>query len=291
VAHSADPLTWCLLAFLGSAALSTAFAPSPLVSLIRGAWTPWILAGCLVYALWASRLVRWVRPALTGLLLLLTLGSLWQLVTWSHLEAGRIWRVHGLLPHPNDTALVALLAPLVSPWLWPVAAGVILLSGSRTALVGLAVALCCLLRSGWLRAGVLLTMGGCLIGFVHAAQWTSIASRFASWDVAWRMWQAAPWLGMGPHTFVDHSWRLRPMETAFVPWAHAFVLEQLAERGLLGLAVIVVASALAWRQAGRPVRAAMTAFAVMGLMDLTFLKPWVMGAYGGLLTLALTESA
>jgi O-antigen ligase len=96
---------------------------------------------------------------------------------------------------------------------------------------------------------------------------------------------------MGPHTFVDHYWRLRPLDTAFIPWAHGFYLEQLAERGLLGLAVIVVAPSLAWRTARRPLRAAMAAFLVMGLMDLTFLKPWVMGAYAGLLTLALTESA
>ena len=288
VAHSADPLIWAILAFLGSMALSTAFAPSPVVSLIRGAWTPWILAGCLGYTLLAPRLVQWVRPAVTSLLLWIALGSGWQLWTGSHLEAGRLWRVHGILPHPNDTALVALLVPLVNPWLWPIAAGIILLSGSRTALVGLAVALLLTLRSWRLRVLLIVAAGSSLLLVTHAAPWTSIVSRFDSWGVAWTMWRSAPWIGTGPHTFVDHSWRLRPQETAFIPWAHSLYLELLAEQGLLGLGVCLSLGVLAWRQASPPLRAALTACAVMGVMDLTLLKPWVMGATAGLLTLALT---
>ena len=289
-------LVGSLVAFILSAALSTWASGYPLQSMIRGAWTPLILAIVLLYGLYAAHLRAWVRPALTVLLVLLCAGSLWQAHTGWHLEGGRLWRAHGFLPHPNDTALAAIMAPLLAPWTWPFAAGLILLSGSRTALVGLAVALLMLTRSWRLRACVLAGAGISLVAFVHASFVISATSRMGAWVVAWRMFREHPLLGMGPQTFVDHYLAWLPStlpfgiapDVDFIPWAHNLYLEVLAERGLLGFAVMAVGLTLAWWYATRPVRAAMAAILVMGLLDLTFLKPWVVAAVWGVVTLSLT---
>lgn len=286
----------CVAAFVGSASLSTWASGTPLQSLIRGAWTPVILAGCLLYALHRDRLAPLVRPALSLLLLALMGASLWQVHTGVHLEAGRIWRAHGWLPHPNDTAIAAILAPILAPWTWPVAAGLILLSGSRTALMGLAVAFLMLTRSWRIRALVIGLAGISLAVFVHAAAVQSLLGRAGAWAVALRMIQTAPWLGMGPQTFVDHYFAWLPAtlpfgltpSLEFMPWAHNLYLEVLAERGLLGLVAVAVPVSLAWGTATRHLRAAIAAFLVMALVDLTFLKPWVAATYWGLVTVSLT---
>jgi O-antigen ligase len=100
---------------------------------------------------------------------------------------------------------------------------------------------------------------------------------------------------MGPARYVDVYIpildTLRPLPLGispaytYMPWAHNIFLEQLGERGLLGFIVFIIPVVVAWRFGTIRKRAALTAFLVMGLFDLTFLKPWVVGTYWALVSL------
>jgi O-antigen ligase len=289
-----------VLLFVAATAASTAASAHPFQSFIRSTTTPWILAAVLLAALVARHLRPWIRPALVALLIVLAVGAVWQLATGFHLEGGRLWRVPGFLPHPNDTALVAVALPLAPAFAWPVGLLVILLSGSRNALLGVVAAALVLTRSWRARLLILAGLAVAVLTLTHAAAVSSVTARVGHWLVAAQMFREAPLLGKGPHTFVDYyltyvqrmtlPFGLQP-EIAFVPWAHSLYLEQLAERGLLGALVFALPLWLAWRRGDRALRAALTSFLVMGVVDLSLLKPWVVGAYWSLVALALTAPA
>jgi O-antigen ligase len=63
------------------------------------------------------------------------------------------------------------------------------------------------------------------------------------WKVAWRDFEAHPWLGSGPGTFEQEWYRHRTLDLK-VRDAHSLYLEQLAEVGPLGLALLGVALAV-----------------------------------------------
>ena len=309
---SGSPTTWAsaetrLLLLVGvwsvAAATSIALSSSPMVLLIRNAWTPLILAAVLLLAAYGPGR-RHLPEIVSSALALMVVDALWQLSTGTDVLGFPKMedRISGPLPHPNDLALVALLVPFARWWAWPSALALVVGSGSRNAMLGLVVA-------GFVMAPPkvrLALVSTILVGVVAvttltpADAFTRGTGRIGHWLVALDMAKGAPVVGHGPGSFPDHYLprldRLRPLpwgleaEISFIPWAHNLYLEQLAERGILGLGVFLLPLGIAWRRGSRSVRAAVAAFAVMGIMDLTFLKPWVVGAYWGLVVLSQGEA-
>ena len=130
---------------------------------------------------------------------------------------------------------------------------------------------------------------------------SAIASdgRIGIWLVSWNLFESAPFTGIGPFLFGDYYLKLVSQidlpagyqpETSVVQWAHSLYLESLAERGLWGLASFVLLVGACLRRVtrslyripiGSPERlhaaalaSGWSAFLVMGLFDLTFLKDW-----------------
>lgn len=202
--------------------------------------------------------------------------------------------------HKNDLAIVPLLAAFVPLWLVLILGVVLAFGNSRNALLGLAVVAivraCGSLR--WWIAGAVVSAVAIAFALDPLVVGRGTA-RLGQWVVAARMWYEAPWLGQGPFTFTDFYLRWLPDSLPFgivpqvsvVPWAHNLYLEVLAERGLVGFVVFVSILAWAFRRAGSSTRAALAAFSVMGLFDLTFLKPWVSLAFWSLVGLASMKIA
>ena len=63
------------------------------------------------------------------------------------------------------------------------------------------------------------------------------SSRSQYWQVAWKEYASAPWLGSGAGSFQRHWLRLRPAELPVLD-AHSLYLETLAEVGPVGLALL-----------------------------------------------------
>jgi O-antigen ligase len=112
-----------------------------------------------------------------------------------------------------------------------------------------------------------------------ARNWT-LSGRTDLWSTAWAMFQDAPLLGKGPHTFgVFHH----------IPWPHNLYLEVLAEQGLLGL--LTLGSLLVWgffgawktqrtgpadaRLLGAGAFAGLIGFCSAGAVELSLLREWV----------------
>jgi hypothetical protein len=290
------------LVVTASMALSMALSGHALVLLARVAWTPAIIAGALLASLWLSTLRPMLRWAVSGAVLFAAVDTAIQYGTGADLFGVRAFgpRLSGFLPHPNDAALWAVLLPF-TPWLlWPVTGALILVSHSRMALAGALVVCVLLAPRAWrwrLGLGLGALFAGLLVVWVqlgHVGQ-TNGTARLGMWLVGMEMFTGAPWFGQGPARFVDfylpllrqlgpHPWGI-PAEWAFVPWAHNLGVEVLAERGVLGLLALGLPLLWVWRQGDSRVRAGLAAFLVMGLVDLTFLKPWVVGVYWGLIVL------
>lgn len=120
--------------------------------------------------------------------------------------------------------------------------------------------------------------------------------RVGIWLTAWHMFLDSPLLGQGPGTFgqlypsyldtISLPSGYSP-EEAYIPWAHNIYLEFLAERGIIGLmalafflSTILLHLVRAWRiEQLRPftasIASAFVVFLAMGLLDLTFMKDWV----------------
>ncbi len=206
----------------------------------------------------------------------------------------------------------------------PLAVATLIVSRSRNAWLGLVVCFIVWLAYGQRRKMILATLAAVAVVFLvgYLLDLGGLQSRLASfthlgeegrigiWLVAWEMFKDAPLLGKGAHVFgqfyieylarIDLPQGYRP-EIAFIPWAHNIYLEFLCERGLLGFvafAVVVVAMVCrlrsALKQAVPPEARAyfvgligsLAVFLVMGLLDLTFLKDWVMLVFWLLAALA-----
>ncbi len=112
-----------------------------------------------------------------------------------------------------------------------------------------------------------------------ARNWT-LSGRTDYWSTVWAMFQDAPVLGRGPHTFgVFHR----------TPWPHNLYLEVLAEQGLMGLfalgCLVVCGLLAAWkaqrtgtgeaRLLGAGALAGLIGFWSAGAVELTLLREWV----------------
>ena len=277
-------------AFAGVMFLSMAFSGHFETLLMRNAWTPLILVVILILIRWApsSFHIRLV----TSIIILSVVASMLP-----ELLAGSITRLRGIMPHSNDVALLSILAPMAFIWTFPFAILGIILSGSRNALLGLAVMTFIIVMRPW----KLVLVYGCLCGALYIAITNDdpftrgFRDRLSQWLVAVDMFQRAPTLGMGPARYIDvyipilDTLRPLPFGTppmhTYMPWAHNIFLEQLGERGLLGFTVFATPVVVAWRHGTINKKAALAAFLVMGFFDLTFLKPWVVGTFWALVGL------
>jgi len=122
--------------------------------------------------------------------------------------------------------------------------------------------------------------------------------RIPLWFSAWEMFLDKPFWGQGPHTFVLFynsylqelripSWLF--IETQIVPWPHSLYFEILAEQGIAGIIAFVfllaggLSKAWSFRQAdsldvrvlGCGVCAGLVSFCFAALVELTFLRHWV----------------
>lgn len=122
--------------------------------------------------------------------------------------------------------------------------------------------------------------------------------RIPLWLSAWEMFLDKPFLGHGPHTFVLFynsylqelsipSWLF--VDRHVVPWPHNLYLEVLAEQGIIGIAALVSLFAgglsKAWglrkaassemRILGYGAFAGLISFCFAALIELTFLRQWV----------------
>lgn len=300
---SGDGVLASALCVSGALALSIAASGHPAVVLARIAWTPLLIAAALA-GVFGLRGLRLLLPWLLGGALLLAVGdTLWQWHTTVDLLGHRAYgpRLQGPLPHPNDAALWAVLLPWTPFWAWPLALGLIAASVSRTAMAGVLIVVVGLTP----RHYRLRVAGGLALAFAAYLAWSMVFGHFGQtnglarlpmWAVGWEMFRGSPLVGQGPGRFFDFYLPvLRTMgphpfgidaEWGFIPWAHNLLVEVLAELGLFGLLALSLPLCWAWRQGEPRVRVAMTAFLVMGLVDLTFLKPWVMAVYWGLILLA-----
>lgn len=132
----------------------------------------------------------------------------------------------------------------------------------------------------WVLAAAVLATFAASLRYYGAMQFT----RFYLWDVAWRIFKDHPWLGVGPSNyatvFTDYFQGLIEAQRVWGS-AHNIYLQQLAERGLIGLAALLALGCAFWAEAWRRARrradessllalSAVTAFAVMNLTESAF---------------------
>jgi O-antigen ligase len=338
-----------LLLFTGSFLLSIVASVHPMRSLMRSSYAPvallFFFAGQHVAR--DSRSLGRLFLGFTVLLLLLGVDGLWQFATGASLLGDRplqAGRVSGSLPHPNDLGLLPILLPfaawrlmapgsaalrfLAAPALL-MALFAVLFSQSRNAWLGTALGIGAMLVLGGRRrvVGALggLVLGGFVLAFAldvgivreragSLLSWRD-EGRIGVWAVGWRMFEEAPLLGKGPHTFAEHyaehgSEVELPtgtvLEERAIPWAHSLYLEALAERGTVGFAALmlmVLAMLKRLRERGGltegsplpldvvAVASSVFVFLGMGLFDLTFLKDWVVWLFCLLAALAAQVGA
>jgi O-antigen ligase len=161
-----------------------------------------------------------------------------------------------------------------------------LLNGRRGTVIVLAVAI------------VMLTVDA-VCGFPLLRKFAALQdARVALWLTAVAMFRDAPILGHGPRTFGLLHGRYAatielppglPVDTRIVPWAHNLYLEMLAEQGLVGLvtlvALLTAAVMIAWRtfrtsatearSLAAGALAALLGIAGAGLVELSFVRQWV----------------
>ncbi|MDD5629065.1 MAG: O-antigen ligase family protein [Elusimicrobia bacterium] len=114
---------------------------------------------------------------------------------------------------------------------------------------------------------------------IRANQW----NRVILWDVAWRAFQDHPWLGVGPANYATvFSRYFQGLMEGIPVWssAHNILLQQLAERGIVGLAALLTLGAALLAQAWRRCR-----------VEPTALTLWGFAATAGFFVMNLTESA
>ncbi|HEV8310038.1 MAG TPA: O-antigen ligase family protein [Methylomirabilota bacterium] len=323
--------------FMSTTGISVLFSAFPEASLSRAAYAP--IAALLFLAiqdvLIQPSAYRRLLVVASVVVLLLGLDGAYQFWTGASLLGGNLrfggpgGRIAGSLPNPNDMALIPILLPLALtvvvfvPWPWataltllglPVALATTLLSGSRNAWLGLAVAFGTLgafrshhrLALGAAALAAALFAAALALGLGHIADRMHLIfdapndPRVGYWLVAWRMFTESPLFGKGIHTYEEfylpYLSRIRlpagyAPEVAFIPWAHNLYLEILAERGIvgavgcgaLGLAitrglvrVFVDSMPAEAKCVAAGVASALAAFLVLGIFDLTFLKDWVL---------------
>jgi len=280
--------------FLLSQGISTIFGESPFYSLMRSTSTYIIIVGALVAYRYYHMTRNFVFFTCSTFGVFLCIGNLLQIYNNVHLEPGVLYRANGFMPHFNDLAIVPVLAPFMFTWGLAPALLAMLLGGSRNAILGSMVVL---VFSTWRYRWYLL--GGISSAFMFSHMYHpsgGFITRLGHWALATQMFWERPDIGFGPYTFVDHYFKAVttyakpygvPLEMNYIPWAHSLYYELLSERGIFGFVAILLPLTLCFWH--RNLAAATSAFLIMGIFDLTFLKPWVVVVYFFLLLLGLAE--
>lgn len=308
LSRAPDSLEWSLLALLFAGLLSALWGLDPRRSLLLS--VPLLAAVLLWFLLVRSdagvALMRWVALAL-GTAALVQL-ALVLVAAWRDTGAGAsAWvRLSGAawLVVPNDLAWMACLLPLlrVSVGRWLELGAAIVLSmlalwmHSLTLLAATlaAVLVHFLLRRGhrlfslpWLVPAAIGLLGALLL----AAHWEpSMLARLQLWTAALQVFADHP-LGVGVHNFVlayRESWAVAPealVDPRRTPWPHSLPLEVLAEVGAPGLLALTVVAASVRRRAAalcgtrrpwaRATAAALLVFALLAIIESSFLRLWV----------------
>jgi O-antigen ligase len=328
-ASSWPPLSWPVLGFVAATSMATLGSADVSRSIHIGAS---LLPAILLFFLIADhfpdlRATRLLYLTVCAVVLGLAVALLWSV--WN--AGGRPPSVRTVLAVrspillvPNDSTFLAVLAPMAFVMFYQrprsmsgllaalallLSGGVIVLLRSRTALLTMIISLTCaavLLRPRHRFAfalGCALTLVGLVLlidgwlGFPLTAKfvhhWRG-SGRLTLWRAAWAMFLDAPWLGHGPHTFVElYRGYLAelglPNSSRVSPWAHNLYLEVLAERGIVGFlalgGVLGYALTAAWRTQRRAVGeahrlgagtiAGLVGFCSAAVVELTFLRQWV----------------
>jgi putative inorganic carbon (HCO3(-)) transporter len=224
---------------------------------------------------------RRISLTFTVILVLLSIDGAYQALTGFSLLTGQdtyAARVRGGIPHPNDIALIPLLAPFVLAVVaerrsrlltalmgacLPLTIVALIASASRNAWLGLAVATAAwvFFSGSWRLGGSVLAGAFILFAVAFALDLGDVRDRLATvvnpyregriglWFVAGKMFVEAPLFGKGVHVFelfypeylshVSLPDGYRP-EVGRIPWAHNIYLEFLAERGLAGFIAFAV---------------------------------------------------
>ena len=294
-------MMWSVGLFVGSTTLSTLMSDYTYQSFLRSGYTPFIIAGALLIV--KLKLWRFLTPAVTITIIALFVDTIWQYATnvdFVGIKALPDGRVSGFMPHPNDMAIVPLLMAFSLMWTWPLGLALVLLSKSRNALLGLLIVVLGVGRFRPLTIALVVVSISLLMFVGHPSGLTGGTERLSHLLVASDMFAKAPIVGVGPHTFVDKYLAFyrtyegkvpggRDPEIGFIPWAHSLYFEVFAERGIVGFLALTIIIVMAWLRSSRNVRVAMFAFLMMGVFDLTFLKPWVTGAFWSLVSLSFKD--
>jgi O-antigen ligase len=108
-------------------------------------------------------------------------------------------------------------------------------------------------------------------------------NRLILWDVAWRIFKDHPWLGVGPSNYATvfaHYFQGTIEGIRIWGSAHNIFLQQLAERGLVGLATLLTLGWVLLARAWQRVRRTSDAWAL-----------WALAATAAFFVMNLTESA
>jgi O-antigen ligase len=314
-----SPLTIAVLAFLASTGVSTLVSEDIGRSVrLSAALLPGTLLFVVVGEhLEGVRQIRLLYFACSVVALVLAVVVLWAAVWHGHGGAGLGELMSprlgpAILVVRNDITFLAVLAPLSLVLFYRKPCGVIgviaaasiilslgaiCISESRTAALTLLIGLVTTAALVQPRRRLLSSLAGvfaliCVALVANALllpesqvitrlvrNWT-LSGRPGLWLTAWAMFQEAPLLGKGPHTFgAFHG----------IPWVHNLYLEVLAEQGLIGLlalgCLVVCGVFTAWRARrtgaaearllGAGALAALLAFWSAGAVELSLLREWV----------------
>lgn len=336
---------WFMAAFLFVALLSTIFSVNPYHSL---SVQPQLLPALLCYAIILTFATNETSLRFIVIALMVSgfiTAGLVLLNIYLHQVDSSLMQVQllgsALLIVPNDVLMLSIIAPLVigvawtgSFWIKALAlvyflltlvVGVLIQSrqGVILLLVGLVI-IVALMRSSWalplciLAASLSVLVDG-LFGWPLFHK-IFMFPRAYVWHAAWEMFLERPWIGQGPGMFKDlyfvfldrAGYVLDELEDRrTMPWAHSLYLEQLAERGILGLTVLLAMMGVAfrrithaWRAAtvdstrglAAGVLAALSVMALAGIAEATLSRLWVtvlllvLVAFSGVLYRSYSES-
>ena len=315
---------WFMAAFLFVALLSTFFSVNPYHSL---SVQPQLLPALLCYAIILTFVATEASLRFIVIALMVSgfiTAGLVLLNIYLHQVDSSLMQVQllgsALLIVPNDVLMLSIIAPLVIGVAWTssflvrvmalvyflltLIVGVLIQSrqGVILLLVGL-VMVVALMRPRWtlplcaLAASLSVLVDG-LFGWplLHKI---FMFPRAYVWHAAWEMFLDRPWIGQGPGMFKDlyfvfldrAGYVLAELEDRrTMPWAHSLYLEQLAERGVLGLTALLamlgvafqrivrawqVATSESMRGLAAGVLAALSVMALAGIAEATLSRLWV----------------
>ena len=334
-----SPFLYAGIAFLLAAAIATGFAPFSKFAL-RGFRTGMLEPFLLFVLLSASLNRKHARLLLASLALgglAAALIAIFDPFLGRVITAGDIPRLRGLYGSPNNlglvleralpllagTAIVASGIGIRRAW-WGaaiVAAGVLVMTGSRGAWLATAVGMAMLATPWWWRfrrrnrvltlalvTAPVVALAGFLgadrLGALFRAGDQSGATRIWIWDSAWRMIAEWPWTGIGPDNFLylnadfvnSAGWRepnlSHPHNLVLDTWLSTGLLGLLAMALVVGLFFLTLHRAFRRPDAGpdRPLllaaAAAMAATLTHGLVDNFYFLPELAGFFWVLMAYA-----